>query len=1111
MNWIYPLRRIIPLAMLVFSLLFAATLFTLETRRATKAAVEQQELLAAHNGYQLATLLRDEFSRNDWAEAARHLQTAVTLPDLRRAYLLDDKRQIRLTTDYRLKGRSLQSLALRPDPYTLERVSQSLTGEILRARYNLLWAIFPIELPFEQAEELRQPVGFIVLEIDTAFILAKARREALENTLFLFAGSLLIGALFWFYLDRFLVRRIGRLSADVQRWRQQHVDIPVLSGRDEVAELSRHFSIVAKQFGEQYGQLRGLFDQSFQNIFIVSRSGVLVDANELALHLVNGTLNDFRGQKLWETPWWSHDAELKKQLREDLQAVAAGQQIMRRITHHDSYGDPYVFNYSFRPVRSRGSNEVEWLLAEGRDVTQLFEVEYSKQRLGSFFATLSHTNSAIVRAENEAELLPKICQIIVDQSEISGAWIGFVHGNKTTLEPVAVAHVDTAYLDEIEIGLGAGSVQRYGPAARAIREKRTVVYNDFVEEYAGWADESILTLAKEHGIAAAAALPLYRKGKLQGCLTLYGAEKGVFSEDLVTLLEELAADISFALKSFADRDELQLSGKVFDSAHESIVVADSHYRIVSVNRAFLEFTGRTEEEVLGKTLDVLRPEQHEPGYYRRMWEVVENSGYWQGEVLMRSRSGEPVPTIFSVSAVTSDDGRIVNYVCVATDISEHREAEERVRYLAYNDPLTGLPNRMLLYDRGDQALKAAEKQSQEVAVIFLDLDRFKHINESLGHFLGDKLLTMVAHRLRQALDERDTLGRLGGDEFLLMLGDADANRAAHVAQALLEEFERPFQVDGQSLTITASAGIAMFPRDGESFEELHQHADVAMYKAKELGRNRYHFFTSELNSEATERLVLENSLRDALELRQISAHYQPQIDLATGQVCGVEALLRWQHPKLGMISPAQFIPIAEEAGLINRIGEWVVVEACREAMRWQRKGLPAVVMAVNVSAKQFVGGDIVQVVERALEETGLAADLLEIEITESVFAHDLDTTLEAMKKLSDMGVHVAVDDFGTGYSSLSYLKRFPVNKLKIDRSFVNDIETDEDDRELAAGIINLGHSLEMTVIAEGIETDGQMKLLQAMNCDIGQGYLFSKPLPADELVEFLEQRQSETT
>ena len=521
-----------------------------------------------------------------------------------------------------------------------------------------------------------------------------------------------------------------------------------------------------------------------------------------------------------------------------------------------------------------------------------------------------------------------------------------------------------------------------------------------------------------------------------------------------------------------------------------------------VNPYLTRLFGYSAEEMVGHMgpLDVVVPELHAFVIDQMQARAAGTSGHHYEITAVRKDGSEFPATVFGSPSVF--DGRPAS-VGTLLDISSQKAAEQRIRELADYDVLTGLPNRRLLRERFVQLLAAAERDKTEIAVIFLDLDHFKRVNDSLGHSVGDELLVEVARRLDSVVRRIDTLARLGGDEFIFAMPGFHTAAAADVARRLIDVFSRPFEVAGHELTVTPSLGISIYPHDGQDLETLLKNADTAMYRAKDIGRNTFQFYATEMNTATLDRLLMESNLRRALAQNEFVLQYQPLVNLRTGMVIGVEALIRWQHPELGTIMPDSFIHVAEETGLINPIGDWVLCEACRQAKAWCDEGLPSLVMAVNVAPVQFRQPGFVEMVAGALASSGLDASLLELELTERTVMHDADINLGTLSALHRMGVELSLDDFGTGYSSLAYLKRFPVGKLKIDRSFVNDLETDPDDWAIASTIVSMGRSLRMTVLAEGVETGEQLAQLRKMGCDMAQGYYFSRPTSAAGIAEIL--------
>ncbi|MFZ4288784.1 bifunctional diguanylate cyclase/phosphodiesterase [Variovorax sp. HJSM1_2] len=549
----------------------------------------------------------------------------------------------------------------------------------------------------------------------------------------------------------------------------------------------------------------------------------------------------------------------------------------------------------------------------------------------------------------------------------------------------------------------------------------------------------------------------------------------------------------------------RLSAKAFESVAEGIMVTDENRCIVSVNQAFCRISGYQPDEVLGKHPRLLQSGRHDKAFYQGMWEEINSKGFWQGEIWDRRKNGEIFPELLSISAVKDDAGKTIHYVGICSDITSLKGYEERLRYQAEHDALTGLPNRFQFQERFSAMLERSDRQGTQVAVMMLDLDRFKHVNDSLGHAAGDQLLQQVAGRLKLCLRQVDIVGRFGGDEFCVLLGDVSHPKSvATIANKILDAFGPPFSVAGHELFISCSIGASCYPADAADTEGLLKNADAAMYQAKSAGRNNFQFFSAEINARAMETLLMSSSLRLALERNELLLHYQPRIDLRTGRISGAEALVRWQHPELGLLPPNRFISIAEETGLIDALSDWVLKQACRQMRTWLDAGLKLQRVAVNLAARQFSQTDCAARIGAVLSECGLDARYLELEMTESMVMQQPERVVQVLTELKRMGIALAIDDFGTGYSSLSYLKRFPLDYLKIDRSFVKDIPENSDDVAITLAIIAMAKSLGLQIIAEGVETPAQRDFLYRHACENGQGYLFSRPVVADQLAILLQ-------
>ncbi len=553
------------------------------------------------------------------------------------------------------------------------------------------------------------------------------------------------------------------------------------------------------------------------------------------------------------------------------------------------------------------------------------------------------------------------------------------------------------------------------------------------------------------------------------------------------------------------QQQLHLTAEVFENANEAIVITDAENTILRVNKAYCDVTGYNEEEVIGKTPSVLQSGRHDEQFYQKMWQNLKEKGHWVGEIWDKRKNGEVYPKWLSITAVRNQQGQLTNYVGTFSDISALKGIENELKKLAYYDALTGLPNRTLFKERLQEELNRCQRFNCNCSVLFIDLDRFKLINDTMGHATGDELLIEVSQRIRNSLRTTDTFARMGGDEFTLLLPNIpNADAVAHVAQSIIDLMNQPVLLNGEEIRVGCSIGIAIYPNDGDNLETLTRHADTAMYVAKANGRGQYHFFSANMDQIAHEHLRLESELHHALEREEFFLHFQPQIDARTDRIVRCEALIRWQHPERGVVAPDLFIPIAEDSDLILQIGEFVLRNACRQICEWREQGINVPPVAINLSARQFRQSDLVFKILNILTEYQLGVDAIEFEITESVAMENAASTMHRLSMLASEGFSLAIDDFGTGYSSLSYLKTFPVNKLKLDRSFVMDIPQDTNDAAISAAVIRMAHSLSMEVIAEGVETIEQVAFLLEEGCTIMQGYHYSKPLSANDYLSFLQ-------
>ncbi|OIP10305.1 MAG: hypothetical protein AUK49_04685 [Betaproteobacteria bacterium CG2_30_68_42] len=718
-------------------------------------------------------------------------------------------------------------------------------------------------------------------------------------------------------------------------------------------------------------------------------------------------------------------------------------------------------------------------------------------------------------ASSEDDLLAQVCAIVVDVGGFRFAWIGRAENDPgRRVRPVAYAGFDAGYLDQVTVTWDEQPTGR-GPVGTTIRSGRPTVVRDadLDSNFSPWRGP-----AAERGYRSVAAFPLAPGGRIEGAIAIYAGTADAFGHEECALLAELASDISYALAALrgrASREETEaalrrsetslaraqriagLGSWEWDLRSGAMLWSDQTFELFGLDITDVE---PSPEVLVNCAHREDRPELAE--LFERLREFEANSARTTFRIF--SADGSSVRHLQMVAEVEFDDEGPNRVVGVLQDISERMNFERRLEDLATHDTLTGLPNRHLLNDRLEQGLARAGRGQRMLALAFVDLDRFKNVNDTLGHDAGDQLLREVARRLVACLRNGDTVARQGGDEFVVLLTDlAKAGDAGRVAQKMLDALSVPVMIGPQEIVPSASIGLALFPRDGERAQTLMMNADQAMYSAKQAGRNQYRYYDPDMNRAAAVWLEVNASLHRALERDEFVLHYQPKVDLKSGRITGAEALLRWNSRVLGMVSPDKFIPLLEETGRIVEVGEWVIETACRQGRQWTDCGLPPLDIAVNLSVRQFQQPDLAQRVRRILDETGFPPERLELEITESMVAVNVEHAIVLMGKLCEMGLKLAIDDFGTGYSSLHALKRFPVSTLKIDRSFVKDLPAGTDDAAIARAVIQLGHGMGLAVVAEGVETEAQRDFLRAAGCDSMQGYLFARPMPAAALEERL--------
>jgi diguanylate cyclase (GGDEF)-like protein/PAS domain S-box-containing protein len=734
-----------------------------------------------------------------------------------------------------------------------------------------------------------------------------------------------------------------------------------------------------------------------------------------------------------------------------------------------------------------------------------------RHETADFYAALLRTNGAILRAREREPLLRDICRICVDHGGAMLAYVALVEGDAA--HPVAWAGPGDAFLPGLEVPLDPARPEGRGPLATAIRTGRHCIANDLVADprTLPWRDR-----AARLGSRATAAFPIRRGGNVIGALSLHVRRTGFFDARVVALLDAMADDVSFALDNFdreaERRDAVAAAGarlehfqKIFHATPVATVISTlDEGRLVDVNDAYCALVGRPREALIGRTsqeIDLWLAPDARAAFVER---IVRDRRVKEQELAVRVRNGEIRDV--SMSAELIDFGGRSCVLAIMNDVTDRKRYESRIEFLATHDALTTLPNRNLMLDRITQALQHGRRTGAKVALVYVDLDRFKVVNEALGAQGGDRVLAEVAARLRRGVRDGDTVARFGADEFVALVPDLEKLSDCYaLVQRLLAAVAAPLDVDGKALQLRASMGISVFPADGADTETLLRNAELAMLRAKRTTPGGCQFFTPEMSAELRRLAELEAQLQGALAADQLRLVWQPKVELAAGTIAGVEALLRWDHPSLGAVPPATFIPVAEEAGSIVPIGAWVLDRACAQNMAWQAEGLPALPISVNVSARQFLQPDLVSIVGAALDRTGMPGQLLELEITETAITRNADRMLDIMSLLRELNVRFSIDDFGTGYSNLGYLKRFELDRLKIDQSFVRHVDTDPGDAAIARAVIALARSLQLEVTAEGVENAAQCAFMRDNTCDEIQGFYFSQPVRADAFARMVRE------
>ena len=830
------------------------------------------------------------------------------------------------------------------------------------------------------------------------------------------------------------------------------------------------------------------------SIVAVSEHGVILHANETA----NRALGDFgviTGRHV-------HDVFHSPIISQEECPIC------QSIAQHNptSYQEIEVYErwyaITLNPIRYEQKRNV--VLHVTRDITQHKVTKTQYLTANRLYTVLRLTNQAIIRSKTKDDLLNSICDIAVKHGGFAMAWIGMVRGDQVI--PVSSCGDDHGYLDDIQVKVDDSEYAK-GPVGISAKTGQVAYVNNATSDpnFVPWRASALA--CNYHSLAV---IPIMQKRRCIGVFAIYSQQENAFDTQILELLSTLGDDINSALnfikteeKRLHAEEKLQQLYLAIEQSKSAMAITNMLGKVEYVNPFFSRLTGFSERQVLSKDILKFYPcNEDDKHLFQQCWEHVLNGKDWRGEVRCYHKDGHSYWAIISVSPIIDAEDNISRVVWSSKDNTELHLANETISRLAYYDALTALPNRRLFHDRFKQALAAAKRHENKLALMYFDLDNFKIINDSWGHDFGDLFLKHVATSVKSCIREVDTVARLGGDEFCIIINDVkDDMDVMHVADSILKSLNQRTQLQGRDIHVTTSIGISVYPDDGEEVGELMKRADMAMYHAKELGKNNFQFYEPFLNANAQHRLQMELAMKEALKNGDFQIHYQPQFDIRSGIITGVEALIRWQDPTGKAVLPSDFIPLAEETSLIVELGNWVLFKSCSEYKALLDSGFPPVKMAINISASQFRQPDIlVDVIDQALSQSGLPNELLQLELTETVLINNVDDTVATIERLKQKNISFAIDDFGTGYSSLSYLKQFPVDTIKIDRCFVHDIENNANSQAIIRAISVMAHELDLMVLAEGVETEAQLSFLVEHQCDFIQGFLSGKPMPAHTLM-----------
>ncbi|MBU0621466.1 MAG: EAL domain-containing protein [Gammaproteobacteria bacterium] len=934
---------------------------------------------------------------------------------------------------------------------------------------------------------------------NAAFIADRIEHVQNEAIMLAVGISLLAAILLWVFLRRELspLTRSADLIEKLSSGAMPPLRHIPLEGSNEIRKLQESFNHLQEHILRDEEALREdeeLYHSMFSSntavkLLVDPIDGRIVDANPAAAVYYGWSMNELKMMRISDI-----NTLPPEEVKREMELARTQYRKFFRFRHCLSSGEIRDVEVHCGNVNYQGRSLLYSIINDVTEREDALRRERIRSEMLELLARgndLNHILSAIAR-QIETEQPHMLCSVMLVDKD--GKHLS------TAIAP-SLPNYFSAVMDHFEIGEGQL------PCGRTAATGERIVVTDVCTNPECAHCKEVMAQAN---LSACWFEPVFSsKEKVLGTLSIYQRNASSPSEAQIRLIEEMARIVGIAVERKQDEEELLLASTVFQASPDAIVITDADNRIIAVNPAFTRITQYEAHEAIGSDPKMLSSGQQGKEFYRDMWQALQTFGNWQGEIVNRRKSGDLYSEWLSINTVRGETGEVRQRIAIFSDITDKKRSEEIIWRQANFDVLTSLPNRRLFHDRLIQEMKREDREQQSLALMFIDLDHFKEVNDTLGHESGDNLLIQAAKRISGCIRESDTLARLGGDEFTIILpGLADPKRLGVLADTIIHVLAKPFLIGETSAYVSASIGITLYPQDGDNLSELLKHADQAMYVAKSRGRNQYSYFTASMQEAAQTRLQLSNDLRHALDNGQFEIYYQPIVDLSTGLPTKSEALLRWHHPSMGFVSPALFIPLAEEIGLINEIGDWVFRQAALKARQWctsENRVLSAMQISVNKSPRQFITGENNLGLLDWLRALDIPPSCIVVEITEGLLMDDRIEVQEKLLAFRDAGIQVSLDDFGTGYSAMSYLQRFDIDYLKIDQSFVRNMVSNPGDHAIAEAIIVMAHKLGMKVVAEGMETAEQRDMLVAAGCDYGQGYLFAKPMPADQFDAYLAQ------